>query len=91
MQMRMNVARTLLVPAILLGLAVGLPSADARGLHGGSDGHHHAMGGSGDGSGTHSRTFAGDQRHSDDEYVKAAAQEEDKLLDSKIKSICRGC
>lgn len=73
---------------VLLGLVASLPTADARshqrGLHG-----HHGMGGS---SGEASRsTSASDQRHANDDYVKAAAQEEDKLLDSKIKSICRGC
>jgi len=36
-------------------------------------------------------SFAGDRRHGNDAYVKAAAEEEDKLLNTKIKSICRGC
>lgn len=35
--------------------------------------------------------FAGDRRHGNDAYVKAASDERDKLLDTKIKSICRGC
>ena len=34
--------------------------------------------------------FADDRRHSDDEHMKAAS-EEDKLPNSRIKSICRGC
>jgi hypothetical protein len=33
----------------------------------------------------------GHRRHSDGAHMKAASQEEDKLLNSKIKSICRGC
>lgn len=66
----------------LLGFVAVLPQADAaRGGHHGGFGGHHGMGG----------TFAGDQRHANDDYVKAAAEEEDKLLDSQIKSICRGC
>ena len=36
-------------------------------------------------------SFAGNRRHGDDAYVKAASDEEDKLLNTKIKSICRGC
>jgi hypothetical protein len=39
----------------------------------------------------HGGGLAGDQRHANDEYVKAASKEEDKLLDSKIESVCRGC
>jgi hypothetical protein len=35
--------------------------------------------------------FAGDRRHSNDEYVKAASDDRDQLLKTKIKSICRGC
>ncbi len=32
-----------------------------------------------------------DKRHSDDAYTKAASDEADRLLNSKLKSICRGC
>lgn len=35
--------------------------------------------------------LAGDQQHANDTYVNAASEEEDKLLDTKIKSICHGC
>jgi len=45
----------------------------------------------GGGAGMRGGNLASDQRHANDDYVKAAAEEEDKLLDSKIKSICRGC
>jgi hypothetical protein len=72
----------------LLGLVASLPTADARGHQRGLHGHHGMSGSSGEAS---RGTFAGDQRHANDDYVKAAAEEEDKLLDSKIKSICRGC
>lgn len=36
-------------------------------------------------------SFAGNDRRGNDAYVKAASEEEDKLLNTKIKSICRGC
>jgi hypothetical protein len=35
--------------------------------------------------------FAGDRRHGNDAYVNAASGETDKLLNSELKSICRGC
>jgi hypothetical protein len=35
--------------------------------------------------------FASDARHANDDHVKAASEEEDRLLNSRIKSICRGC
>ena len=72
----------------LLGLVSALAPADARsGRHGGLGGRH----GMGGGAGMRGGNLASDQRHANDDYVKAAAEEEDKLLDSKIKSICRGC
>jgi hypothetical protein len=71
----------------LLGLVTAPPPADARSGHHGGIGGRHGMGGGGMRGGA----FASDQRHANDDYVKAAEQEEDKLLDSKIKSICRGC
>jgi hypothetical protein len=62
-------------------------SAEAHGGHGfhhGSGGHEmHGAEGTG--------TFSGGRRHGNDAYVRAAAEEEDKLLNTKIKSICRGC
>jgi hypothetical protein len=39
----------------------------------------------------HGAPFAGDRRHANDSYIKAASQERDKLLNTQIKSICRGC
>jgi hypothetical protein len=58
--------------------------ADARGIHG--------FGGRfGGGRGMHGAQFAGDHRHGSDAYTNAASEEADKLLNSKLKSICRGC
>jgi hypothetical protein len=49
----------------------------------------------GHGRGMHMRGagggFASDRRHGNDAEVKAAAEENDRLLNNKIKSICRGC
>lgn len=78
---------------LILLMAMAAP-AEARGGHGfGHHGFHHGSGGheirgnDGDGSGS----SAGDRRHGNDAYAKAASEEEDKLLNTKIKSICRGC
>jgi hypothetical protein len=71
---------------LILSMALAAP-AEARG---GRGFHHgpgsHEMNGS-DGGGA----FAGNRRHGNDAYVRAASEEEDKLLNTKIKSICRGC
>jgi hypothetical protein len=69
-----------------LGVAVltaSILSADARGGHGPG----RAIGG----HGRHGTAFAGDRRHGNDAHIKAASDERDKLLDTKLKSICRGC
>jgi hypothetical protein len=72
---------------VLTFLATLTLPADARG-HGFARGFGgHAFGG----HGMHGAPFAGDRRHGDDAYVKAATDENDKLLNSKLKSICRGC
>ena len=85
-------SRTTIVTVLLLGLAASLPPADARGGHHGRFHGHHGMGDSGINEASRSGgAFASDQRHANDDYVNAAAEEEDKLLDNKIKSICRGC
>ena len=39
----------------------------------------------------HGPQFAGDRHHRNDAYTKAVSDERDKLLNSKLKSICRGC
>jgi hypothetical protein len=80
-----------MVTLALLGLVASLPTANARdGRHGGFHGHQ-GMAGSLRGASRGAGSLASEQRHANDDYVKAAAEEEDKLLDSKIKSICRGC
>jgi hypothetical protein len=67
-----------------LALLAALPlSAQARGGHGFSHGFaRHGM---------HGEQFAGGHRHGNDSYIKAASDEREKLLDTKLKSICRGC
>jgi hypothetical protein len=66
-------------------VALAATPALARGGHGHALGrggmHMHGAGGG----------FAGGRRHGDDAAVKAAAAENDRLLNNKIKSICRGC
>jgi hypothetical protein len=59
-------------------------AAQARGGHGFS-GHGF------EGHGAHGEPFAGGRRHGNDSYIKAASEEREKLLDTKLKSICRGC
>jgi len=54
-------------------------SVEARGDHGFGRGDH----------GMHGAHLAGGRRN--DAYAKAASNELDKLLNTKIKSICRGC
>jgi hypothetical protein len=68
---------------ILLILAAAPPDhvLTGRGTH--SLRGHATRGGAG--------TFAGDGHHADDASTKAAAEQEDRLLDNKLKSICRGC
>jgi hypothetical protein len=64
-------------------LAASVLAADARGGHGfgrGLGGH-----------GMHGTSLAGDRRHANDAYTKAASDEHDQLLNKQIKSICRGC
>ncbi|MCC8982472.1 hypothetical protein H8A92_27290, partial [Bradyrhizobium sp. 10BB] len=56
--------------------------------HGHGGGHSHSMHA---GGATRGGGFAGDARHGNDVYTNAASDEEDRLLNSKLKSICRGC
>jgi hypothetical protein len=84
----LDAARTARSAVVAAGLGTALLassalSADARGGHGFGRG----MGG----HGMHGAPFAGDRRHANDSYIKAASQERDKLLNTQIKSICRGC
>jgi hypothetical protein len=70
----------IVVSAVLL-VAASAP-AFARG-----GGGHRFFGGGSAGRGQ----FSGGRRHGNDAYIKAASDERDKLLNTKLKSICRGC
>jgi len=54
--------------------------AEARGRHAFGRGH-----------GMHRAHSTGDRRTGNDAYATAASDEHDKLLKTRIKSICRGC
>jgi hypothetical protein len=75
-----TIMRAHIVAAITIAAlsAAFMAAAEARG------------GGHGFGRGVSAR-FAGDRRHGNDSYIKAASDERDKLLTTKLKSICRGC
>jgi hypothetical protein len=75
----MMARHTWMIAAIMALLAACTLSAQARGGHGF------------EGRGAHGEPFAGGRRHGNDSYIKAASEEREKLLDTKLKSICRGC
>jgi hypothetical protein len=77
--MRTRIIAAVTIAAVVLTQLVA--SAEARG-----GGH-----GFGRGLRGHGAHFAGGDRHGDDAYVKAASADRDKLLTTKLKSICRGC
>ena len=87
----MRAAFSSLAAAAFLGAALVTIStfpADARGGHGfGGHGSRHGFGG----RGMHGAKFSGGRRHGNDAYAKAASAEIDRLLNTRIKSICRGC
>ena len=88
LQKWLDVARIARAAVIVAGLGMALLAssalpAAARGGHGFGRG----MGG----HGMHGAPFAGDRRHANDTYIKAASEERDRLLNTQIKSICRGC
>jgi hypothetical protein len=77
-------AAFLVLVASGLGSALLALPAEARGVHG--------LGRPGFGShGMHGAEFTSGRRHGNDAYTRAASEERDRLLDTKIKSICRGC
>ena len=83
-----DIVRTTRYAVVAAGLGTAMLAssalpADARGGHGFGRG----MGG----HGIYGAPFAGDRRHANDTYIKAASEERDKLLNTQIKSICRGC
>jgi hypothetical protein len=67
-------------------LALLPPSADARGFHGGRAFHGEQTLPNAQGA-----SSTGGRRRGNDAYMKAASEERDKLLNTKLKSICRGC
>jgi hypothetical protein len=84
----LEVTRALQPALVVAGLGLALLAAlrlpaDARGGHGPGRGFG--------GHGMHGAPFAGDRRHGNDAYVRAASDERDRLLNTRIKSICRGC
>ena len=88
MQSHNLAAFTLAAVLTTVAMATSMAPAAARG--GGHGFHRGGLSGrSAHGAG--GRSFAGDRGHADDAYVKAAEDENDKLLATKLKSICRGC
>jgi hypothetical protein len=63
-----------------------LVAASAPAFARGAGGHRFLGGGS-----AGRDQFAGGRRHGNDAYIKAASDERDKLLNTALKSICRGC
>jgi hypothetical protein len=85
---RSNAARIVSAAGSILILSMALAApAEARGGHG----FHHGLGGHEMHGSDGGASFADNRRHGNDAYVRAASEEEDNLLNTKIKSICRGC
>jgi hypothetical protein len=76
-----------IVTAVCTALALLAASTLAAGARGGH-GFGHAFGGV---HAMRGSQFAGGHLHGNDEYIKAASEERDRLLNTQIKSICRGC
>lgn len=78
--------------ALLIAVNVGAAALAAFTLpvhaRGGGHGFRGSYGGHG---GLHGAQFAAGGRHGNDPYIKAASDERDKLLNTKLKNICRGC
>jgi len=77
--------------AIAVSCLLWLHPAAARGGH--SMGRHfgsHGFSGHGMASAGRASLSAGG-RHANDAYARAASEERERLLDTQIKSICRGC
>lgn len=72
-------ARSVVIAVALVVPVLAALPAEARGGHGFGE------------RGAHGSEFAGGRRRGNDNYVKAASQEREKLLNTKLKGICRGC
>jgi hypothetical protein len=92
----LDMAPTIGCSALVFGLALSLssvlaPPAEARGGHGFGRGFHGGQGVYGGRYRINGASFADDRRRANDAYVKSASAERDRLLNTQIKSICRGC
>ncbi len=77
--------RAIFFVAVAALLTIPALPADARGGHGlGGHGMAHGFADSG-------RARFARGRHGGDTYIKAASDERERLLDTQLKSICRGC
>ncbi|MBR0872885.1 hypothetical protein JQ633_21165 [Bradyrhizobium tropiciagri] len=77
---------------VLAVLAATMPAAGARrGGHGSGHGGGHHMHGKHRSDTDGTGRSAMDRRSADNPYTDAASEKEDRLLNSKLKSICRGC
>jgi len=100
--MTMKTAATATALALLLAAARADARGGGRGWGGGFGGGFPQGGFQQQGSGGMYRgggwqggangavAFSRDQKHSEDSYVKAASEEEERVL-KKLNSICRGC
>jgi hypothetical protein len=73
--------------AALVAVALVAGWTSAANARGGWHGFAHV----GAGAEAHGGERGGGRRHGNDSYMKAASAERDKLLNNKLKSICRGC
>jgi hypothetical protein len=75
--------------SVVIAVSVGAAALAAFMLPAHARGGGHGFGGGR--GGMHGAHFAGGGRHGNDSYIKAASDERDKLLNTKLKTICRGC
>jgi hypothetical protein len=73
-----------LIIAVLTIAAVAATFPVSAEAHGGGHGFRGGFSG-------HGAHFIGGHHHGNDAYIKAASDERDKLLTTKLKSICHGC
>ena len=87
--------RTITTATCFVLMMMASVPADAGGGHGFGHGGFRQHGGFGmqgmRGRAGGAEAFASDRRHANDDYVEAASKERDRLLNKKLKSICRGC
>jgi hypothetical protein len=75
--------RAQIIAVAMITAAVATVVAGSAAAHGGGHGFGRGFG--------HEAHFAGGPRHGDDAAIKAASDDRDKLLTTKLKSICHGC